>query len=211
MSVIGIFILFLIGSLIGWIIEVFYRNIISKEKINPGFLKGPYLPIYGFAVLLLYLIVNSRISLIYKIILLVILPTLMELSTGIIFEKYFKIKLWDYSGKFLNYKGIICPQFSFYWVVLSMIYLFVLQDFTDSYFLKILSSTNYIFFYGAIAGVFLLDEFYAFNMAFKIRRIVKKMKKKRINFNKFKKASSIFRNLKQKIEDIMKDNLFAGN
>ena len=41
--------IFFIGCIFGWILEVFYRRIEAKKWINPGFLTGPYLPIYGFA------------------------------------------------------------------------------------------------------------------------------------------------------------------
>ena len=44
--------LFFIGSIGGWILELFYRRMISnKEWINPGFLVGPYLPLYGFRIM----------------------------------------------------------------------------------------------------------------------------------------------------------------
>ena len=44
--------LFFIGCLIGWEIELIYRRFLSKNNperkwINPGFLIGPWLPIYG--------------------------------------------------------------------------------------------------------------------------------------------------------------------
>lgn len=49
--------LFIIGSFVGWIIEVFFRRIFSMHKwINPGFLKGPCLPLYGFGLCALHLI-----------------------------------------------------------------------------------------------------------------------------------------------------------
>ena len=54
--------LFFIGSVIGWGLELFFRRIISKgEWINPGFLVGPYLPLYGFGLCVFYLL--SQINL----------------------------------------------------------------------------------------------------------------------------------------------------
>ncbi|MCR5514667.1 MAG: putative ABC transporter permease [Bacilli bacterium] len=51
--------LFVVGSLIGWVIELLFRRFVSQKKwVNPGFLTGPYLPIYGFDVLVLYGVSN---------------------------------------------------------------------------------------------------------------------------------------------------------
>lgn len=46
--------LFFIGSMAGWVIEVVFRRFFSsanpeRKWINPGFLSGPYLPLYGSA------------------------------------------------------------------------------------------------------------------------------------------------------------------
>ena len=44
--------LFFMGCLLGWCLEVLYRRFTPANKerrwINPGFLVGPYLPLYGF-------------------------------------------------------------------------------------------------------------------------------------------------------------------
>ena len=46
--------IFMIFSVIGWVIELFFRRFVSTKRwINPGLLKGPYLPIYGIGVLFL--------------------------------------------------------------------------------------------------------------------------------------------------------------
>ena len=51
--------LFALGSMIGWVLEFFYRKFfdpvnVERKWLNPGFLTGPYLPLYGFALLLLF-------------------------------------------------------------------------------------------------------------------------------------------------------------
>ena len=49
--------IFIIGSFSGWILEIFYRRFFSMKKwINPGFLKGPCIPLYGFGLCALHLI-----------------------------------------------------------------------------------------------------------------------------------------------------------
>ena len=53
--------LFFIGSVSGWVLELFFRKFFSASNpehkwINPGFCTGPYLPIYGFGLCTLYLL-----------------------------------------------------------------------------------------------------------------------------------------------------------
>ena len=54
--------LFFMGCLLGWCLEVLYRRFTPANKerrwINPGFLVGPYLPLYGFGLCTLYLLAN---------------------------------------------------------------------------------------------------------------------------------------------------------
>ena len=62
---ISIVTLFVFGSLIGWVIELFFRRFVSQKKwMNPGFLVGPYLPIYGFGTVGLYGLSNLDLSII---------------------------------------------------------------------------------------------------------------------------------------------------
>lgn len=56
--------LFFIGSTFGWVLELFYRRFFSRNNkerkwINPGFCTGPYLPLYGSGLCLLYLIAST--------------------------------------------------------------------------------------------------------------------------------------------------------
>lgn len=97
--------LFFVGSCLGWCAEVLFRRIFSAKKwINPGFLTGPYLPLYGFGLTFMYAVsfipVNTGYAWADKLILILIagvLLTALEYVAGIIFIKGMKIKLWDYS------------------------------------------------------------------------------------------------------------------
>ena len=55
--------LFFIGSVLGWVLELFYRRFISganpeRKWINPGFCVGPYVPLYGSGLCILYLLAS---------------------------------------------------------------------------------------------------------------------------------------------------------
>ena len=60
-SILVILFLFFIGCVMGWCIEVIFRKFLSKSNpshkwINPGVLIGPYLPLYGSGLVVLYLL-----------------------------------------------------------------------------------------------------------------------------------------------------------
>ena len=90
--------LFSSGSMTGWVIELFFRRYLdpveSKKKkwVNPGFLVGPYLPIYGTGLILLYLLGHITIPslsashpILEKLIIFVIMAacmTFIEFVTG---------------------------------------------------------------------------------------------------------------------------------
>jgi uncharacterized membrane protein/HD superfamily phosphodiesterase len=108
----------------GWIIEAVYRSISEREFINPGFLYGPFIPIYGFGAAFII----SLESLIHpwplpiKLIVYGIVLTIIEYFTGFIFEKVFKLTLWDYSDSKYNIHGRVSLLFSLCWTALALIF-----------------------------------------------------------------------------------------
>ena len=55
-------VIFIIGGTLGWLNELIFRRIVHKKWVNPGFLTGPCLPLYGCGLLLLYLISSIDFS-----------------------------------------------------------------------------------------------------------------------------------------------------
>jgi uncharacterized membrane protein len=133
--------MFAAGSMLGWFIELIYRRFFDptnpeRRWLNPGFLAGPYLPIYGFVLILLYDLkrlerfmpfTDSTIRTAALILLMAACITAVEYLTGLIFIKKLKIMLWDYTQFRGNIRGIICPLYSFFWVLLSIFYCLVLD------------------------------------------------------------------------------------
>lgn len=174
--------LFFIGSLSGWCLELLYRKFFSdanpdRKWINPGFLSGPYLPLYGFSLCVLFLLAHIKIVYIDNVIvskivlfgIMAIVVTLIEYLAGLIFIKKMKVKLWDYENEWGNIKGIICPKYTFYWMILSAIYYFIIHP-------KILKSLFWLsehltfsFIMGMFYGVFAMDCYYTMNILARIR------------------------------------------
>lgn len=168
--------IFFIGSMLGWIIELIYRRLYHKRWINPGFLVGPYLPIYGFglvAVSLIYFLLSDfNLSPVIMILLMGLSMTVLELIGGEIGLKN-NVRLWDYRDRWLNYKGIICPLFSVIWTVVGAIYYYFIAPhiiFALEWF-----SQNLLFSYvlGIFSGVVVIDLFYSTKLYIKIRKYAK--------------------------------------
>jgi uncharacterized membrane protein len=83
---------------------------------NRGFMKGPYLPIYGTgAVMMLVVSEPFKDNLLLTYIAGVVGATLLELVVGMAIEHIFKVRYWDYSYKKIHYKGYICLSSSIAW------------------------------------------------------------------------------------------------
>lgn len=130
--------LFFFGGMAGWVIELFFRRFVSQHKwVNPGFLTGPLLPLYGFGLAAFYLFANmipwssfiapSWAATLVEILCIGVALTLIEYLAGLIFIKGMKIKLWDYSNRWGNIQGIICPLFSLVWAAIGAIYVLFLN------------------------------------------------------------------------------------
>lgn len=185
-------VLFAIGSMMGWVIELLFRRFVSSKKwINPGFLVGPYIPLYGFGLAGLFLIdyfikfdtwfnLPSWANDIIVIVIMSVAMTLIEYIAGIIFIKGMGIKLWDYSDRKGNIQGIICPLFSLFWGLIAAFFHFVVMRVCESYLAWFASSSIsnawLPFSLGMFYGVILVDFGYSMKITTKIRAFAKEHK-----------------------------------
>lgn len=176
--------MFSVGSTLGWGLEVVFRRFFSRKNperkwVNPGFLNGPYLPLYGFGLCALYtmtmleniiFIDNELISQLVLFVMMAAAMTLIEYIAGIIFIKGMKTQLWDYSDEHGNIQGIICPKFSFFWAVLSAVYYFLIHPYVLGGIQWLSDNLAFSFVIGLFFGVFLVDVTYSLDLLVKIRR-----------------------------------------
>lgn len=84
----------------------------------------------GGICLIMISIINNRLkdrSLLLRAFFCALFITAVELVTGIIFNLYLKMDIWDYSDRFMNLYGQICLLYSFLWFLLSCVILYVTQ------------------------------------------------------------------------------------
>lgn len=173
--------LFFVGSCLGWCAEVLFRRFFSAKKwINPGFLTGPYLPLYGFGLTFMYAVSFIPVDTGYvwadKLILILIagvLLTALEYIAGLIFIKGMKIKLWDYSKRPGNIQGIICPLFSLIWTAAAAVYILFIHGYVISWVAWFVNHLGFAFFVGLFFGVFIVDLAHSLNLSVKIRKFAK--------------------------------------
>ena len=109
---------FAIYSFAGWGIEVLYYFKNERRFVNRGFLYGPFCPIYGCGAVSLVVFLDSYKNNIFTLFFLaVLLTSILEYFTGLILEKAFKTKWWDYTDDPLNIHGRVCLLYSLMWGV----------------------------------------------------------------------------------------------
>ena len=174
--------LFSSGSMIGWLIEVFFRRFSTDNKeriwINPGFLCGPCLPLYGFALIMLFLIslTETHLGIENEILrkaalfgLMAAAITAVEFVAGEIFILRRHLKLWDYSDMRLNYKGIVCVRYTLYWTMLGAFYYYVIHPRIMHIIEWFSGHLMFSFVLGLFYGILFIDIAYSFELTAKIK------------------------------------------
>jgi uncharacterized membrane protein len=107
---------------LGWIWETCYVSVKKGEWVNRGFMRGPFLPIYGsgaIVVLIFTLPYRTNAELVFLVGM--VSATVLEYFTGVAMEKMFHVRYWDYSNQKINLNGHICLTSSIAWGVFSVI------------------------------------------------------------------------------------------
>ena len=118
---------------IGWVQESTIESIYHRRPINRGFLKGPYIPIYGvggITMLLVCVPFKSNGFAVYFIGM--ISCTMLEYFVGWLMEKIFHKQFWDYSMLKITYKNRISLLSSLFWGLLSLFMVYILYDIVSS-------------------------------------------------------------------------------
>lgn len=129
---------FFIYCFIGWIWETAYVSLKSGHFENRGFMNGPFLPIYGSgAIIMLFVSLPVKNSVILVFIFGSIAATLLELFTGMAMESLFHVRYWDYSYRKIQYKGHICLVSSIAWGFFSCLLVYFIHKPIESLVLSI--------------------------------------------------------------------------
>ena len=166
---------FYIYSFFGWCIESSYVSIRKRKFVNRGFMRGPFLPLYGSgAVLLLFVTIPVRDSLILSFIFGAAAATVLEYITGACMEALFKVRYWDYSNNPFNLHGYVCLGTSLAWGLLTIVMIRIVHEPVEHLVLSINQTVQDIL--AAVLTVYVTaDMALSFRAALDIRAMLEKM------------------------------------
>lgn len=181
---------FIIYSFMGWVMESIVRTIAEKKIINTGFLHGPICPIYGIGAIIMFTfldIFKNNILLLFVISILVL--TVWEYLVGVLLEKMFHTKYWDYSDHKFNIQGRICLNNSIYWGILGVLFIKYIHPFISGKIDLIIDNEYFMVVIYLITAIMLVD---AINSVIKVKNIS----------GTLEKIDKLNEQIKEKLEEI---------
>lgn len=169
---------FYIYCFIGWCIESTIVSLDEKRLVNRGFLRGPYLPLYGFgAIVILFVTLPFKENPSLVFLSGMTGTTILEYLTAVAMEGIFKTRYWDYSNYKFNFQGRISLLSSFFWGFLSLLLVYVIRNPIESLVFPLTSNHPYlsVSLTIIISVIFLSDTVYAIKTAFDVNIILDKL------------------------------------
>lgn len=122
-----IFIIFMVGCLVGWIYEEFFYWFTEGMLRNRGILYGPWLPIYGVGALAIYSMKPLKKNPALIFFLCATITGIVEYVIGFASIHILGMRLWDYRGLFLNLHGIICLRSVISFAVMGLVFHYLIE------------------------------------------------------------------------------------
>lgn len=107
---------------VGWCIESTYVSVRTRKLTNRGFMRGPFLPLYGSGAIMMLVVsmpFQDNILMVYAAG--CVGATVLEYVTGVTMEALFKVRYWDYTKNKFNFQGHICLGTSLSWGFLTIL------------------------------------------------------------------------------------------
>ncbi len=120
----------------GWCFESVYVSLAEHHPVNRGFMKGPWLPLYGSgAILILWLTLPFQETPVLVYLVGAVGATILEYVTGEAMVRLFEVRYWDYSNQHFQYKGHICLSSTIVWGFLSLLMVYVVHGYVERFIL----------------------------------------------------------------------------
>ena len=165
-KVIYYFMIFILGAMVGYLYEVIFYYLSLGFFNNWGILYGPWLPIYGIGAICLSFLKVFKKKPLLLFLCSILITGIVEYLIGYISVSIFDLRLWDYSGLFLNINGLVCFRSVITFAIgsLFLIYLFepIIDKLSSEKFIKIMCICIFIIFVIDIVLSILYRNVYTF-------------------------------------------------
>ncbi|MCI8527892.1 MAG: hypothetical protein HFH82_01875 [Lachnospiraceae bacterium] len=166
---------FYLYCFMGWCVESVWVSVRKRHLTNRGFLRGPFLPIYGSgAMMMLVASMPFRDSIVLTYLSGCVGATLLEYVTGVVMEKLFKVRYWDYSRKKFNFQGHICLTTTISWGFLTILMTEILHVPVEKFVFSIPGTALNILTFILTVGI-VVDFTLSFKAAVDLRELLIKM------------------------------------
>lgn len=177
--------------LFGWCFESAYVSIKSKKPVNRGFMRGPFLPLYGSGgIMMLVVSMPFQDNILLTYLAGVVGATALEYVTGVTMEALFKVRYWDYSKNRFNFQGHICLGSSLAWGGLTILMTNVIHRPVEQFALSI--PENWLNAVTGILTVYIVADFtLSFKAAMDLRDILVKIEKVRQDMERMQRRLDV--------------------
>lgn len=169
----------------GWCFESAYVSVKSRKLTNRGFMRGPFLPIYGSGAIMMLIVSMPFRGEAFRnmpawcnIVLIYVAgcvgATVLEYVTGVAMEALFKVRYWDYSNQRFNFQGHICLSSTLAWGFLTILMTEVVHVFVEGFVLSIPSQVLTVVTLVLTAVIF-ADFALSFKAAIDLRNVLVRM------------------------------------
>ena len=178
------FLLFIIYSFAGWVMETLWVSWCNKRLVDRGFLIGPYCPIYGFGALLIVLFLGKlSFSPVLVFLMTVFVCGALEYFASWIMEKIFKARWWDYSNVKFNLNGRICLKNLIAFGVMGLAVIYIINPNLEIWIDYFINKENLRVFAFVLWTVFIMDFVVSTIVVYGFRRVTEKVNAERIGDN----------------------------
>lgn len=162
---------------LGWCFESAWVSFKSRKLVNRGFMRGPFLPLYGSgAIMMLVVSMPFQDNVLLTYFAGVVGATVLEYVTGVTMEALFKVRYWDYSNQPFNFQGHICLTSSIAWGFLTILMTRVIHRPIEQFVLAIPGRA--ISYVTALLTIYIVIDFtLSFKAALDLRDILVKMQR----------------------------------
>ncbi len=166
---------FVVFSFVGWCIDEIYYIITEKKIANRGFLMLPFSPMYGFGAVLIDLVFSG----VGQMPILILIGSTFMLGTlkflcGLVMDKIFKLKLWDYSKLPYSIKGYVNIPTAILWGFVSLALVLLVYPISKVFY-ALIPELAAIIIPLCIIFVMIIDAIMSFATIHQIKKQLKKM------------------------------------